>query len=131
MASLVTCNFDDESIKNEDAIVSTTFSPLSVYGENFRRSRVCNSIANRPIWPEIKLVPDFMPVLVICKFEEDPIKTEGAIDRIHNIFSDAQGQVTPKSMDGYGQNSNSSEILCMSWLPASVMKIRSKVKEIA
>ena len=31
--------------------------------------------------------------------------------RVHNIFfSGAQGQVTPKSMDGYGRNSNSSEI---------------------
>ena len=29
-------------------------------------------------WPESKLVRDFMHVLFICKFEEDPIKTEGA-----------------------------------------------------
>ena len=27
----------------------------------------------------MELIQDFMPVQVICKFEEDPIKTEGAI----------------------------------------------------
>ena len=36
---------------------------------------------------------DFMPVLVICKFEEEPIKTEGAM---MSTFSGTQGQVTPK-----------------------------------
>ena len=34
---------------------------------------------NSPIWPEIKLVPDFMTVLVTCKFDEDLIKNEVAI----------------------------------------------------
>ena len=38
--------------------------------------------------------------LVTCKFEEDPIKTEGAI--MSTFFSGAQGQVTPKSSDGCG-----------------------------
>ena len=27
----------------------------------------------------MELVQDFMPVLVVCKFEDDPIKSEGAI----------------------------------------------------
>ena len=53
---------------------------------------MCNSEANSLTWPEIKLVEDFMPVLILClslledfmavlvtsKFE-DRIKTEGAI----------------------------------------------------
>ena len=34
---------------------------------------------NSLIWPEIKLVPDFMTVLVTCKFDEDLIKNEVAI----------------------------------------------------
>ena len=31
------------------------------------------------IWPEIELVQDFMSVLVTCKCDEDPIKSEGNI----------------------------------------------------
>ena len=37
-----------------------------------------NSKVNSSIWPEIKLVPYFMPVLVTCKFDKDQIKIEGA-----------------------------------------------------
>ena len=44
------------------------------------------------------------------------------------IFSDAQGQLTPQSLVRSGQISNTSEILWMSSLPASMKKIRSKMK---
>ena len=36
-----------------------------------------------------------MDVLVTCKYEEDPIKNEGArVDTLYSNFSDAQGQKT-------------------------------------
>ena len=38
----------------------------------FPHSRASNSDVNSLIWPEFKLVRDFMAVLVICKFEDDP-----------------------------------------------------------
>ena len=44
------------------------------------------------------------------------------------IFPDAQGQLTPQSLVRSGRISNSSEMLCMSPLPASMKKIRSKMK---
>ena len=44
-------------------------------------------------------------------------------------FLDAQGQLTPSSVVRSGQNSNSSEILCMSSLPASIKRIGSKATE--
>ena len=47
----------------------------------FRHSVASNSKGNIPIWPEFQLRRKFMPVLVTCKFDEDPIKTEGNIDR--------------------------------------------------
>ena len=64
------------------------------------------------------------------KFDEDPIKIEGTIDRTRSNmgFFATQGQVTPKWIVRSGQNSNSSKILWLSWLPARLMKIRSKVK---
>ena len=44
------------------------------------------------------------------------------------IFPDAQGQLTPQSLVRSGRISNSSEMLWMSLLPASMKKIRSKMK---
>ena len=44
------------------------------------------------------------------------------------IFPDAQGQLTPQSLVRSGRISNSFEILWMSSLPASMKKIRSKMK---
>ena len=49
-----------------------------------------------------------MVVLVTCKIEEDPIKNEGArvVTTLFFNFSDAQGQLTPKSVIESCQNSN-------------------------
>ena len=44
------------------------------------------------------------------------------------IFPDAQGQLTPQSLVRSGRISNSFEMLWMSLLPASMKKIRSKMK---
>ena len=52
----------------------------------------------------------------------------GAI-RCHGIFSDAQGQLTLLSVVGSGRISNSCKLLCMSSLPASIKRIRSKTVE--
>ena len=65
------------------------------------------------IWLKIKLVRDIINVLVTCKYEEDPIKNEGArvLTRLYDVFSDAQGQLTPKSVVEFCPNSNSSKLL--------------------
>ena len=54
-----------------------------------------------------------MAILVTSKYEEDPIKIEGArVATTQNIeFSNTKGQLIPQSEVGSGQNSNSSEIL--------------------
>ena len=39
-----------------------------------RCSRANNSKVNNPIWPKFELVRAFMPVLITCKFDKDPIK---------------------------------------------------------
>ena len=83
MGVLVTCKFEDDSIKIEGAILRTAFSPLYVYGKHFHCSMMSNSEVNSPSWPKIDLVRDFMTVLVtcFCKFDEDPIKNEVTILR--------------------------------------------------
>ena len=52
-----------------------------------------------------------MGLLVACKNEEDPIKNEGAraVTTLFINFSDAQGQLTPKSVMESCRNSNSSK----------------------
>ena len=54
-----------------------------------------------------------MGFLVACKNVEDPIKNEGArvVTTLFINFSDAQGELTPKSVMEYCPNSNSSELL--------------------
>ena len=89
----------------------TRFSPLQVYGNFFRRSRAANSAVLGQIWLKFKLVPDIIDVLVTCKYEEVPIKNEGSrvLTRLYDVFfSDAQGQLTPKSAAEFCPNSNPS-----------------------
>ena len=78
-----------------------------------------------------------MHVLVTCKNEDDQIKMkelECSQDFSHyksmGIFPDAQGQLTPQSLVRSGRISNSFKMLWMSSLPASMKKIRSKMKEL-
>ena len=73
-----------------------------------------------------------MDVLIICKYEEDPIKNEGArmLTRLYDFFSDAQGHLTPKSAAEFCPNWNSSKLLYLSSLPARMKKIQSKMKEL-
>ena len=73
-----------------------------------------------------------MDVLVTCKYEEDPIKNEGArVDtKLYSHFSDAQGQITLELVSVSGRNLNSSKLSCMSSLPSRMRMIDSKMKEL-
>ena len=79
------------------------------------------------------LIPDVMAVLVTSKNDEDPIENEDAILRTRSNmgFFGTKGQVTPNRMVQSRPNSNFAEILCLSWLPASLLKIRSKMKTLS
>ena len=69
-----------------------------------------------------------MGFLVACKNEEDPIKNEGArvVTTLFIDFSDAQGELTPKSVKESCRYSNSSELLWLVLLPAKIMKKSNK-----
>ena len=71
-----------------------------------------------------------MAILVTSKYEEDPIKIEGArVAKTQNIdFSNTQGQITPQSEVRSGRNSNSSKTLWMSLLRPRIKKIGIKMK---
>ena len=87
------------------------------------------------IWPKIELDQAFMPVLITSNFDDDLIKNERAsmetpFSHCKSIgnFLDAQGSF-PQSVVRSDRNSNSSEILCMSSLPASIKMIGLKATE--
>ena len=71
-----------------------------------------------------------MDVLVTCKYEEDPIKNEGArvVTTIYSNFSDLQGQITLVLVSVSGRNLNSSKLSCMSSLPARMRMISIPIK---
>ena len=72
-----------------------------------------------------------MDVLVTCKYEEDPIKNEGArvFTTLYINFSDTQGQITLELVVVSGRNLNSSKLSYMYSLPARIRMINSKMKE--
>ena len=69
-----------------------------------------------------------MGVLVACKNEEDQIKNEGArvVTTLFIHFSDAQGQLTPKSVMESCRNSNPSKLLWLTLLPARMKKVNKQ-----
>ena len=68
--------YEEYPIKNEVAI-DWTFPHYKSMGANCH-SRTSNSNVNIPIWPKFEL-GDFLPVLVTCKFVEDPIKIDRTV----------------------------------------------------
>ena len=82
-------------------------------GDFFRCSRAAYSAVLGRIWLKFKLVQDIIDVLVTCMYGEDLIKNEGArvLTRLNDVFSDAQGQLTPKSAAEFCLNSNSSKLV--------------------
>ena len=63
---------------------------------------------------------DFMDFLVACKKKEDPIRNEDArvVTTLFNDISDAQEQITTKSVMDSCPNLNSFELLWLVLLPA-------------
>ena len=82
MPLLVSSKFDEDPMKKMKALCSGQHFPHhKSMGEIFNAQGAGNSKPNNPISPKFKLRRDVMPVLIICKFDEDPIKNEDSIDR--------------------------------------------------
>ena len=74
MPVLVTSNFDDDLIKNEQANMETPFSPYKS-GKFVSHSRAAISVVSGPIWQKFELIRDFIHVLITCKYKKDQIKS--------------------------------------------------------
>ena len=128
MDVLVTCKYEEDLIKNEGArVVTTLYSNFSdaqgqitlvlASGRNLNSSKLsCMSSL-----PARKRMIDSKMKELECSQDFYHYKSMG-------ISPDAQGQLTPQSLVRSGRISNSSEMLWMFSLPASMKKIRSKMK---
>ena len=56
--------------------IGSTATEKKWWSRFFRCSRAANSIVSGGIWPKFKLIQAFMHVLIICKYEKDPIKKQ-------------------------------------------------------
>ena len=130
MDVLVTCKYEKDPIKNEGARVVTTlysnFSDaqgqitlvlVSVSGRNLNSSKL-TCMSSLPA--RMRMIDSKMKELE-CSLDFSHYKSMW-------IFPDTHGQLTPQSLVRSGRISNSSEMLWMFSLPASIKKIRSKMK---
>ena len=130
MVVLVTCKNEEDPINNEGARVFTTlyinFSDAQgqitlelvvVFGRNLNSSKLLcmSSLPARMRMIDLKMKE------LECSQDFSHYKSMG-------IFPYAQGQLTPQSLVRSGQISNSSVMLWMFSLPASMKKIRLNIK---
>ena len=125
-----TCQYEEDPIKNRGARVFTTlyiiFSDAQgqitlelvvVSGRNLNSSKL-SCMSSLPA--RMRMIDSKIKALE-CSHDFSHYKSMG-------IFPDAQGQLTPQSLARSSRISNSSEVLWMFSLPASMKKTRSKMK---
>ena len=130
MDVLVTCRYEKDPIKNEGARVDTT-----LYG-NFSDAQgqitlVLVSVSGRNLNSSKLSCMSSLPArmrMIDSKMKELEWSQDFSHYKSMGIFQIAQGQLTPQSLVRSGRIWNLSEILWMFSLPASMKKIRSKMK---
>ena len=130
MHVLVTCQNEEDPIKNEGARVFTKISPIISLWEFFQTLKGSYPAVLGRNWLKFELVRDIMVVLLTCKNKEDPIKNEGArvFTTLYIDFSDTQGQITLELVVVSSRNWNSCKLSCISLLPTRMKMIHSKMK---
>ena len=130
MDVLITCTYEEDPIKNEGTrVVTTLYINISdaqgqitlvlvvVSGRNLNSSKLSCMF----------LLPASMR-MIKSKMKELECSQDFSHYKSMGIFPDAQGQLTPQSLVRSGRISKSFEMLWMFLLPASMKKIRSKMK---
>ena len=127
MHVLVICKYKKDRIKNNREKVEKSFPHYKSMG-----SFCCHGHQSfDPICLKTLCSLSPLRVMLHIKFDQDwPTCLRDSQVRTCKIFV-IQGQITPKWVVWPGPKSNSSELLCLSWLPATLMMIRSKMNELA
>ena len=127
MHALITCKYKKDRIKNNQEKVETSFSHYKSMG-----AFCCHGNQSfDPIFPKTLCSLSPNPLMLHMKFDQDrPTGFKDFQVQKCKMFV-TQGQVTPKWVVWFGPKSNSIELLCLSWSPATLMTIRSKMNELA
>ena len=133
MVVLLTCKNKEDPIKNEGVRVFTTLYIDFSYAQG--QITLKSVVVPSQNWYSSKLscmssLPTRMK-MIHTKMKELECSQDFSHYKSMGIFPDAQGQLTPQSLVESGPNSNLSKILWLSSLPASMKKIRSKMKALA
>ena len=127
MHVLVSWKYKKDLIKNNRKRWSHHFPHYKSMGDFWcHRNQCFDSICPKDL---CSLSPT--PVTLHIKFDKDWQTGFRDIQvQMCEIFV-TQGQVAPKWMVRFGPKSNSTELLCLFWLPVTLMMIRSKMNELA
>ena len=130
MDVLVTCKYEEDPIKNEDARVDTTlYSNFS--DAQGQITLVLVSVSDRNLNSSKLSCMSSLPArirMIDSKMKELECSQDFSHYKPMVIFPDAQGQLPPQSLVRSGRISKLSEMLWMFSLPTSMKKIRSKMK---
>ena len=67
---------ETSSPKGNDAHLRATIQSEKTWKDQFfRRLRAANSVVHGRIWPNFNLIQALMYVIITCKYEKDPIKS--------------------------------------------------------
>ena len=128
MDVLITCKDEEDPIKNVGArVVTTLYSNFS--DAQGHVSLVLVSVSGRKLNTSKHSCMSSLPArmrMIDSKMKELECSQDFSHFKSMGIFSDPQEQLTPQSLVRSGRISNSSEMLWMFSLPASMKKIRSK-----
>ena len=81
-----------------------------------------------PICPKTLCSLSPTPMMLHIKFDQDELTGFRGIQVQKSEIFVTQGQVTPKWLVWFCPKSNLTELLCLSWLPATLTMIQSKIK---
>ena len=117
------------SPKGNDAHLRATIQSEKKWIDQFFRCLgAAYSVVRGWIWLNFKLIQALMYVIITCKYEKDPIKNNR--EKVAILFFKSLHYLLPwKPAVGSGQISNSSKLLCMTSLPASMKRIQAKIAE--
>ena len=123
MHVIVTCNYEKKRMKNSREKVETPFFPSLPYLLPWKPVLGSSRISISSKLSCLLSLPASMKRIRL-RTAEKKWGHHFSHYKPMGIFSDFQGQLTPQSVVQSSQNSNSSELSCMSSLPASMKRIR-------
>ena len=149
MYVIITCKYEKNQIKNSREKVETSFFTLQAYGDFFRLKNNREKVET-PFFPSLPYLLPWKPVVGSGRISNSfklscmlslpasmkRIRSRTAEKKLRHHFPiislwdflEVQWQLTPQSLVRSGRISNSSEMIWMFSLPASMKKIRLKMK---